>query len=309
MSSDSANPEERKYLLEFYQLLKNKGASDAISISARGAGDPDFSEERKAFKTLVESQQWAGIYAAAGGIGAFITLRRLPKWIHSGLRKRAERKLMQSSGNPAQEALFAQMRARQQPEGQSFGSATSRPSLGRRMFRVVTFFMDFWISSMVSSWIFYNQSMKELREDNDGRGGIRIQDIPLLPGRSSLSESICKDCITLQDRIPYELRQSIKSRIQHMDNANSEDLFWRQYFSIASSCRRRLAYENKIRSERGLYPGTPVAIPPPGVPPDLPDEWSGEQDTFELDNGSDFLTPLSEDDVFNFVDDGFEEKK
>lgn len=87
-------------------------------------------------------------------------------------------------------------------------------------------------------------------------------ELPLVEGRSDVSDALCDDFIAQYEAIRPD--------------------FWKDYSSgesglqaisdFVTNCRRRQAYERRIRRESGLGPNDPVSIPRGGVPRDFVDD-------------------------------------
>lgn len=83
--------------------------------------------------------------------------------------------------------------------------------------------------------------------------------IPLVKGRSLLSEELCAD-FTSQS---YRFSSVMNSR-QHQNQSLDA------IRDFVSNCQKRSAYEDQLRKERHLTPSDPVSVPWPGVPPSTP---------------------------------------
>jgi hypothetical protein len=82
--------------------------------------------------------------------------------------------------------------------------------------------------------------------------------IPLLPGRSHISDALCTDTIRYYHESPKQLW------IRYGKNHDVEG--WKK---IIDSCRRRQKYEEQMRKQMGFTADQPVEIPETGVPSDL----------------------------------------
>ena len=104
-------------------------------------------------------------------------------------------------------------------------------------------------------------------------------DIPLIEGRSDISDKLCSDFIAQYNSIRPE--------------------FWKEYTDdglsaiqeFVANCRKRQAFERRLRRDSGMGPNDPVSIPSGGVPRDFLDDEEGEADwtnleEFEEDEGS-----------------------
>ena len=92
----------------------------------------------------------------------------------------------------------------------------------------------------------------------DKKGAFQaVSEIPLIEGRSAVSDTLCQDFIAQKGKVPKRL--------------------WKEYNDDAfvmlrdfiDNCQRRMQVERQIRTDRGLGRDEPVDIPSPGVPRDL----------------------------------------
>lgn len=103
--------------------------------------------------------------------------------------------------------------------------------------------------------------------------------VPLLAGRSQVSDALCQDFIGLSDGV----REGFWA--EHRDDGI------RAISTFVSNCRRRQAFERRLRRERGLGPAEPVSIPEGGVPQEFVDEadeagdWAAIEE-FEEEGGT-----------------------
>jgi hypothetical protein len=91
-------------------------------------------------------------------------------------------------------------------------------------------------------------------------------DIPLVSGRSAVSDTLCTDFIENYQRLPADLWTPKK--LKGDDVSTNLKRF-------IENCARRQAMEKQLRLESGLRGTEPVEIPRPGVPSDLPFELDG----------------------------------
>jgi hypothetical protein len=95
---------------------------------------------------------------------------------------------------------------------------------------------------------------------NETRTWKRVSTVPLVEGRSVVSDELCSDVVDA-----YYRRFNIGD-----DDEPVEHPVLKSIESMAQNCQRRQALERRIRRDRGLDPHVPVSIPPPGVPADYP---------------------------------------
>ena len=88
-------------------------------------------------------------------------------------------------------------------------------------------------------------------------------EIPLIQGKSDVSDALCDDFIAHYETIRPEFWQNI--------NSNESGL--RAISDFVVNCKRRQALERTIRREAGLGPFDPVSIPSGGVPRDFGDDY------------------------------------
>jgi hypothetical protein len=98
----------------------------------------------------------------------------------------------------------------------------------------------------------------------------QLIDIPLVEGRSLISDAICQDVMNELKRI----RDEGDPAYERLTTSNHPKTPAQQYLEsiirFSENCERRKAFEHTFRQERGMQPNEPVDIPPPGVPKDGP---------------------------------------
>lgn len=83
--------------------------------------------------------------------------------------------------------------------------------------------------------------------------------IPLVKGRSLLSDELCADFSKESHRFSAIMNSS-RHQNRSLDAIRE----------FVSNCRKRAAYEDQLRKERNLTSNDPVSVPWPGVPPSIP---------------------------------------
>lgn len=119
--------------------------------------------------------------------------------------------------------------------------------------------------------------------DQMGEGGTydEIAKIPLVQGRSAISDGICKEWQQLTyDEISPEFWHNLTHGEE--DCKLSDYGAWKAIRSFADNCVKRSKFEDKLRHERGLSSDTPVAIPAPGVPENFSPVHLSEADAIKL---------------------------
>ena len=113
---------------------------------------------------------------------------------------------------------------------------------------------------------------------------------PLVEGKSVLADSFCDDLTREYRRIhPPEYWRTVQSP------------FLRHVGDFVHNCELRRSYETRLRRERGMMPGEPVSVPPPGVPTTV-SEHSDDTVESDFDFGSGEDTDITEDSGDNWAD-------
>ena len=136
-------------------------------------------------------------------------------------------------------------------------------------------FIGFVVDSIASLFVAANVSMVMTDTEN-----IRslLADIPLVEGRSVVSDELCIDSLLLFNQYPKEFwTKAPDTGILTTEYLKTMNRFVR-------NCEKRAVYEDKIREQRGLSRTASVAIPSPGVPP----EYNVEK--VDGENENDFFT-------------------
>ena len=100
-----------------------------------------------------------------------------------------------------------------------------------------------------------------------------IADIPLVPGRSAVSDALCTDFIANYKRLPKELWTPNKIQF---DNVT------KNLKRFVENCQRRQGIERQLRYDANLDESEPMEIPHPGVPADLAVEVEEPPDDVEF---------------------------
>ena len=86
--------------------------------------------------------------------------------------------------------------------------------------------------------------------------------VPLVEGRSVVSEALCPDFIKAYHSIQSKGFDWYKSYYEYSQIGHIS--------TFVLNCKKRKAYEEELRLEQGLDQNQPVCIPSPGVPFDQP---------------------------------------
>ena len=124
--------------------------------------------------------------------------------------------------------------------------------------------VDIFLSVMIgcSATVFLTDPDR-LRDD--------LSALPLVRGRSLVSDDLCGDFVREFRKHPEELWRHGKIRETEPNIVAIHE--------FVLNCGRRRAWEKKRREERGMAPSDPVIVPEPGVPNDI----EPDLDLFERD--------------------------
>lgn len=134
------------------------------------------------------------------------------------------------------------------------------------MFRLFRLTLDTFVSFSVGAYtsLYFIDKKKMMKQ---------FADIPLVEGRSLLSEELCGDFereFRKCDRFTWDANHpALGGYSRSNDNGESVD-FRDTILGFVANCRRRTIYENQVRRERvGGHLDDPVTLPSPGVPRDI----------------------------------------
>lgn len=179
---------------------------------------------------------------------------------------------------PGLEAPSVSQLAQGMHQQQRTGSST-----GEKIFRFFSFSLDAIVSFYVAVFV----SVR-----NPGEIMKSMADLPLLEGRSRVSDEFCPEFLHELQAIQKDEALGQSDAFRHPSTPPLQALL-----KFCHNCRERAAYEQQLRQQLGLPPDAPVSIPPPGVPnmgtsssSDDADLLSGWKDDTE-DNGGDQHDP------------------
>ena len=265
---------------------------------------PEYSAEKAHLSKMNNNGMVVGI---AAGVGSFIFLRRGPRFLSKYLVRRSEARGSGGGGGGGggsssggyqfdRRNPFENAKQMSQPSNAMGEGATSSqlppppppPSPPRQpgiFIRTVKFGLDIFVSGMMAMYIsaLWTDKKRLLNE---------AAEIPLLEGRSLISDELCTDFMKHYATIPQDTWRKHRG--------TSDSLTAIETFVV--NCQKRQTFERRLRHERGLQPGGDAqdyhpTIPSPGVPKDLdvilPDigrdgdnssEDSDEEDSFQEDS-------------------------
>lgn len=252
--------------------------------------------EQKVLMDLVTANLLEGV---AAGIVTFVVLRRL----RAAYYKRLEQGNIQKP--PPVPNAFNSPFQQQNPPVQKIATAMESVRdkgdfrFGRFMFNQFTIILDGMLSFYVTVYVSTRKSDTFLK---------RVTDIPLLEGQSTVADELCPVFLNELKSLYREEQNHRLSGVEEMALHDPETPALKCLLDFCTNCRRRSAYEEMLRRERGLPPDEPIAIPPPGVPLDvaltdlsISDDITG---AFESSETDEFASgPINEDiDSMNLTD-------
>ena len=285
--------EEADLLNRFKQVATAKLESMANEAknnkNADGSSKPLYTMGKKE-QEIVQSLQGMGIKEGmVATVVAFVTLRRGPIYMARWLQRRKNA-------------------ARQQQQGyQSSSSSTSAPPLPpgsggyqlsdpnkvstnpfarsqnpefprskNPVIRTIWFVFDSVLSLMLGASI--SMAYTDTNKIRD-----QLIDLPLVPGRSLVSDALCEEIVQELQKIQREQNPAYKRLMKNKNQSsttgemgNGEDttasltpgaFYLQGIIGFSENCQRRRFVESQVRQEQGLHSTAPVEIPEPGVSP------------------------------------------
>jgi len=283
-SNDNEKPpnEEAAILKTFMQIALNKFNSSSQENVGRleGIYGERSSDDFKAEKDVARNANLSGIRWGIGSTAmSFFILRRVPVYLmrrvqrnHASSLSRNETK--NSSSNPFMNP--GSHRHKQSPH-QAQGPNNEKIELPLRqgwirytLGLLIDVNLSLWTGVSVTSYMI---NAKELLG--------QFEKMPLIEGRSVLSEELCPDFTAvykdIRDKHKYDWNNPKRSN----DAINTIQNF-------VKNCEKRKACEKSLRMQQGLTSNIPVAIPSPGVPASTPITEDEEEELEANDDLSEF---------------------
>jgi len=291
--------------------------------------------EKRILNNIHRAGMMEGIIA---GVASFVILRRFPRYLARLQQQRSSRSGGGSGGyvleQPPGKVNSPFQNAQHQQQQQQFQQQATEEPLNRGGFlwRSFQFTLDTVISLLVAANVSaYTADVEHLKKT--------VQEIPLMEGRSGLSDNFCPMLVEELQRQMKMNDNAIVTPVVPNDNGRGNKLhvapfdrkeilkdphsnFLQGYVGFIRNCQKRQAVERRIREEQGMRPDEPVSIPPPGIPAnssdnssddDWDDSFSGsgsENDVFsnekQMGGGDDEWT---QDDASSFVSDQEDSRK
>ena len=281
---------ERQLYERFSKIVREKVLSaldNEVKVDKIDAlySNPEFNDEKK---ILTKMNDIGLMNGAVAGIACFAFLRWSPGAIARYLtRKRAASSAgMQSKGdvnNPFNRQSGYRF---DQPPGEQ--APLSSPNF---VIRGIRLGLDLFVSLSIGAWssILFFDREKMLKE---------AADIPLIQGRSLISEELCGDFLQEFQKFNRDTWDPNHPALSggEGNEVNTSTGFTSMVEGFVANCKRRSIYEDELRGEQGLREDEPVLIPSPGVPRDI----SVSLDDLMGDNIDNIANKKSGDDEFYF---------
>jgi len=253
---------------------------------------PEFASEKKLLNELNNMGLYKGVLS---GLACFAFLRVSPRVISGVLRRRAGLvpegtggSAASSTGgvakgtttfgsgsggnNPFRNQSAGGYKFDPPPSAASSASSTAagaqnveRPGL---IFRTIRLALDSFVSLSIGAYasMYFVDKEKMMKQ---------FSEIPLVEGRSLLSEELCEDFtreLRKFDRKTWDPNHPsfTGSSTMHSTDEETTTDFRSTIQGFVINCRRRAIYEDEIRKEQGLRSGGVVVIPSGGVSRDIP---------------------------------------
>jgi hypothetical protein len=231
--------EDELLMKTFYDLMQVKADRGEFQ---RIRQEP---EDRKA---IFEAIRPSFAIASASALATFVFLRKVPRWYMNRALGKKESRFYGRDGHPhydssrnQKNALFPRIKTLKD------GSTSFHEGL---LIKPLTIAIDLTVSLATGAAVWFYTIDKKGTFD-------AISNVPLVEGRSAVSDTLCADFIDQKNKLPKKLWT------EYNDDAVT------MLRKFIENCQRRTQYERQLRIEKGLEPEEPVIIPPPGVPPDM----------------------------------------
>ena len=273
-SSGTGKPvsEESAIFNTFMLVIRNKFIATTNSPTHEGGFEENkmnrldeiyrsesYAAEKRQLTKINNNGMTAGIVI---GLGSFVFLRSGPRLISRYLlnRSRGTGSNSGGSGNMPGGYQFDINKTttnHQPPQMIQPPESKKRPGF---LFRVVKFSLDVFVSMSLGAWgsVLFTDSKKLMND---------LSDIPLVEGRSLVSEELCTDFIDVYKAIPKKTWDIYDNKSVPLDAISN----------FVKNCLRRQMVEKEILDEKRAFGSFGIVgsedkhvdIPSPGVPRDL----------------------------------------
>eukprot|EP00980_Cylindrotheca_fusiformis_P013048 scaffold3267_cov140-Cylindrotheca_fusiformis.AAC.10 len=159
-------------------------------------------------------------------------------------------------------------------------------------FRGIWFAFDTVLSLMMAANIsLYYTDMQKIKQE--------LTDLPLVPGKSLVSDALCPDLTAEWQKVVEEQNPAYR-RLLAQNQDTPLGLYMNGIKHFCENCQRRAYREQELRQEQGLSSKDPVEIPHPGIPRDAPRLIQKPSENGQVDDG---MSDLMGNDMNQFEDD------
>jgi hypothetical protein len=216
----------------------------------------------------------------AAGVVTFLILRKGPIFIGRYLMKRnpmnATTTTTATPGSSGGYQLSNPTAVAKNPFQQA--ANPQFPRSRNRFFRAIWFTFDATLSLMMAANVSMQYTDTSMMRQ-------KISEIPLVPGKSMISDALCKELSAELQKVIAEKDPSYKRLLreskQGLENKSPFAFYMQGITSFCENCERRAYREQELRQEQGLSSMEQVEIPAPGVPRDGPRLIKNSQDASE----------------------------
>ncbi|KAL7469470.1 hypothetical protein ACHAXS_009725 [Conticribra weissflogii] len=225
---------------------------------------PEFSAEKKILNDMNSNGLSKGLLAT---LASFIFLRWSPGAISRQLRRRAAGSAGSGlggskAGNPFNNAGGYKLDppASERIAGRTSSDLKEKPGL---FFQAVRLCVDTFVSLSVGAYasMYFLDSPKMMKQASE---------IPLVEGRSLLSEELCRDFSAEFQKYNRRTWDPNHPALSGSSGSGSNESNFKDLIEgFVVNCKRRSIYEEELRNEQGLTENDAVVVPSPGVPRDI----------------------------------------
>lgn len=245
----------------FQKLTKIVAARmESANKNPRRANTEEYKAETLMLQTAVRS---GTLYGLGAGVASFVFLRRFP----STLARLLDRRIKDRNSWPGASSPYGPGNQNannpfQNTNASWYGhlSGGNEASLKWRPVRGILGFFGLAFDFGLSATMFFAVSVTMI---DTSELLSTFRDVPLVEGRSVISDYFCEDFI----KVYKDLAKEIRDQDHFKDQADTSNLF-PVLNTFVRNCRMRSAFENELRKNRGLSMNAPLSIPSPGVPRD-----------------------------------------
>jgi hypothetical protein len=327
MSSNNSNKSNKDKDKE-RQLQENQMVMEFLRVSKKRVEEirlyqPDLqlSEgEKQVLNTIHSAGMMEGLIA---GVATFVILRRTPRFLERMVARRRARAQGYTLDVPSSpfDNIKNGHNNNYHNHNNNIGIHSPRDLPPKRglLWRSFQFTLDATVSLLMAAYTSsYMADVPTIVQ--------QVTDIPLMEGRSAISDHFCTALVEEYKR-QWNLDPNSNSNSNNSTSGpfgrveksvppfdhkpllkDPQETILKGHILFIQNCQKRQAMERQLRKERGLPPDQPVEIPSPGVPTDLlMQDWNTGDDDHE---GTDINNGVwTEDDASSFVTDQEEQRR